>query len=173
MSEGGRRSTDPELEKFLRENKEMMERLFRENKEMMDRFFREEKERFRGAFDEEMKRAEAFAGERKDKAKDTAQEVYNAFTDPEVQRHFMAMGMEFMMAMSALMSAMPFPDQMKDMAKKAEEARKSASDNSSKAGAGRSKGTKSAAPEKINVEPAPKKKPQSKAKRSSADRDDS
>jgi len=172
MSEDGRKYTDPELEKFLKENKEMMERLFRENKEMMDRFFREEKERIRDAFDEEIKRAEAFSGEKKDKAKDAAQEVYNAFTDPEVQRHFLAMGMEFMMGMNALISAMPFPEQMKDMAKKAEEARKSTSENFSKAGADRGKGMKPAPPEKINVEPAPKKS-QSKAKKSSADRDDS
>jgi|GEM_PF-588221 len=163
MTEDDKRYRDPELERFIRENREMIMRLLREEKDMAERLFKEEKECFKGAFDEEMKKAEAFAEKKKDKAKDTAQEMFNAFTDPEVQKHFMAMGMEFMMAVNALISAMPFPDCVKDMAGKAEEARKSASENFSEA-ANRNSGKNSAAPEKIDVKPAPKKKAPSKAK---------
>ena len=163
MSEKGKCYTDPELEKFLRENKEMIERLFREEREKMEKILKEEKESFRGVFDEEWEKAKRTAEEKKDKAKDTAQEMFNAFTDPEVQRHFMAMGMEFMMAMSALAKSMPFPDHIKDMADKAEAARKNASDNFSKADPGRGRsGTK--APEKVEIKTAPKKKPSSKPK---------
>lgn len=164
MSKDDKKCGDPELERFFRENKEMVERLFKEEKDMMEKFLKEEKEFFKGAFGEEMKKAEDYAEKKRDKAKDAAQEMFNAFTDPEVQRHFMAMGMEFMMAMSALISAMPFPDEMKDMARKAQDARKSASENFSKANTNRDKGTKSAAPEKINVDYTPKKKSLPKAK---------
>ncbi len=158
MSGEDKKRIDPELEKFLRENKEMMSRLFSEEKEMMERFFKEEKEHFRGAFDEEMKRAEEFADRKKEKAKEAAKTMFDAFADPEVQKHFMAMGMEFMLGMNALMKAMPVPDCMKDMADKAEKARKEASENFSKAAGGKAS-KPSAPPEKINVEPAPKKKP--------------
>ncbi|MDR0309931.1 MAG: hypothetical protein LBH88_04160 [Candidatus Methanoplasma sp.] len=148
MSEKNKRYTDPDLEKFFRENREMIDRLFKEEKERMEKLFKEEKESFKNAFDEQRARAEEFAEKKKAKAKETAQEAFNAFTDPEVQRHFMAMGMEFMMAMNALMRAMPFPDTFKDMADKAEEARKKASD------AARS-GKPTA--EKVEIRSAPKK----------------
>ncbi|MCL1811112.1 MAG: hypothetical protein FWG41_02675 [Methanomassiliicoccaceae archaeon] len=166
MSEKGKRYTDPELEKFLKENKEMLERLFKEEKDMMQKLLKEEKEFFGDAFEEERKRAEEFAEKQKERAKDTAQEMFNAFTDPEVQRHFMAMGMEFMMAVSAMMKNMPFPDSVKDMADKAEQARKNAAKN----GSGRSK---PAQPEKIEIKPAQKKSPSStKTKTSSSKESD-
>jgi len=170
MSEKGKCYTDPELEKFLKENKEMIERLFKEEKEMMEKFFKEEKEFFRGTFDEEWEKAKRSAEEQKNKAKDTAQEMFNAFTDPNVQRHFMAMGMEFMMAVSALMKAMPFPDPIRDMAGKAEEARKNASDNFSRSGSGRSK-PGAQAPEKVEIKTAPKKRQSSKPKTSSDEKE--
>jgi len=164
MSDDGKRYTDPELERFLRENKEMVMRLFKEERKIMAKLFDEEKDCFKEVFDEEKAKAEEFAEKSKDKAKETAQEMFNAFTDPEVQRHFMAMGMEFMLAVSALFSAMPFPDGIKDMAQKAEEARKNATDNFSKASAGRSNKKDPAPPEKINIQPAQKKKAPPKTK---------
>ncbi|MCL2032842.1 MAG: hypothetical protein FWG96_06205 [Methanomassiliicoccaceae archaeon] len=157
MSEKDKSYIDPELEKFIRENKEMLERLFRDEMITMRRFCKGEKDLFEETFREERKKAEEFADEQRKKAKEAAQGMFNAFTDPEVQKHFMAMGMEFMMTVGALMSAMPFPDCFKDMADKAEEARKNASENFSKANAGRGSGSKPAAPEKIDIESAPKK----------------
>jgi hypothetical protein len=154
MSEKDKKYIDPDLERFLKENKEMIERLLKEEKEMMQKLFKEEKEFFGGTFDEERKKAEEFAQKQKDKAKDTAQEMFNAFTDPDVQRHFMAMGMEFMMGMNALMRAMPFPDCVRDMADKAGEAGKSAAENAARTGRGRSNAS---ALEKIEIESAPKK----------------
>jgi len=162
MSEDGKKYMDPELEKFLKENKEMLKRLFKEQKDVTEKFLKEEKEFFKESFNEE--KAEEYWDKGKDKAKDTAQELFNAFTDPEVQKHFMSMGIEFMLAMSALMSAMPVPDCMRDMAEKAKEARKSASDNFSKAAAGRGKEADQEKPEKIDIRPAPKKRNPPKAK---------
>jgi len=164
MSKDDKKYTDSELEDFIRENREMIMRLLKEEKSTAEKLFKEEKECFKSVFDEEIKKAEEFAGKKREKAKDTAQEVFNAFTDPEVQKHFMIMGIEFMMAMNALISAMPFPEGIKDMAEKAEEARKSASENFSKASSSRNAEKKSAPPEKINIKPAPKKKAPPKAK---------
>lgn len=156
MSEKDKKGIDPELEKFLRENKEMVKKLFKEEKDIMERLFKEEKECIKNVFEEERSRAEKSSEGAKSKAKETAQEMFSAFTDPEVQKHVMAMGMEFLMAMNALISAMPFPDSVKDMAGKAAEARKKAAeDRSSKPG--RSGGPKAAAPEKIEIKTAPKK----------------
>jgi len=146
MSEDEKRYIDPELEKFLKENKEMMKRLFSEEREMVESFFKEEKEYFKGTFDEEQKKTEEFFKEQRKKAKETGEEVFKAFADPEVQKHFMKMGMEFMMGMSALISAMPFPDIVKDMAGKAEKAGKSADNARS-----------GSRPEKIEIEITPKK----------------
>jgi hypothetical protein len=154
MSEKDKRYIDPEMEKFLKENREMLEKLFREEKEMLKSFYREEKEFFKGAFDEECSKAEEFSEEQKKKAKDAAQGMFNAFTDPEVQKHFLSMGIEFMMAMTALMKAMPIPDAVKDMADKADEARKKAYRDTHR----RSKDPESTGPEKINIDSAPKKK---------------
>jgi len=119
MSEEEKKCIDPELEKFLRDNKEMMKRIFGEEKEILEKFLNEEKEYFKGMFEEEQSKAEEFFGEKKKKAKETAEDVFKAFNDPDVQRHFMKMGIEFMMGMSALMKVMPFPDFVKDMAGKA------------------------------------------------------
>ncbi|MCL2147981.1 MAG: hypothetical protein FWH47_01395 [Methanomassiliicoccaceae archaeon] len=155
MSEKDKGYVDPELEKFIGENKEMLERLFRSEMVMMRRLFKGEKDLFEEAFRDERKRVEEFADRQKDKAKEAAQGMFNAFTDPEVQRHFMAMGMEFMMGMGALMSAMPLPDCFKDMAGKAEEARRSTAEGFSKAAADRE--GSGAAPERIEIEGAPKR----------------
>ncbi|MDR1954857.1 MAG: hypothetical protein LBP82_02760 [Candidatus Methanoplasma sp.] len=161
MSEKDKRYIDPELEKFFKENKEMIERLFKEEKDRMERLFREEKESFKSAFDEERSRIEELAKEQKKKAKETAQGAFDAFTDPEVQKHFAAMGMEFMMGMNALMKAMPCPDCFRDMADKAEEAKKSASENFSK-------DSDRKAPEKVEIKSTPRKTSSSKARSSSA-----
>jgi hypothetical protein len=128
MSED-KKYVDPELERFLRENKEMIGRLFKEEREMVEKLFKEEKDIFKKAFECECSKAEDFAKEQKQKAKDAAQGMFNAFTDPEVQKHFMKMGMEFMMAMSIIMKAVPVPDFVKDMGEKAQAARKDSSED--------------------------------------------
>jgi hypothetical protein len=153
MSEDDKKYIDPELEKFLKENKEMLERLFSEEKEMMEKFFKEGKSSFKETFNKECGKAEDFAKEKKDKAKEKAEDVFNAFTDPEVQKHFMVMGMEFMMGMSALIKAMPFPDFMKDAAGKAEEAGKSKSSEFS--GSDSDKRNSKVRFEKIDIEMSP------------------
>ena len=54
-------------------------------------------------------------------------ETYEAFTDPEVQKHFMTMGLNFIMGMSAFMRKMPGPDFVKEAASDMETSWKKAS----------------------------------------------
>jgi len=163
MSEKDKSYIDPELEKFLKENKEMLERLFREERELVKELFKEEKEFFRGSFDEECAKAEEFAKEKKKKAEETAQEMFYAFTDPEVQKHVMSMGFEFMMAAAAFVKAMPIPDAFKDMVDRSDDARKKAYRDSAR----RNKETEPSGPEKINIDSAPKKTSSAKDEKTS------
>ncbi len=61
----------------------------------------------------------------KQRTEDFARAVYSVFTDPEVQRHFMAMGMEFFMGLSAMMQKAPVPDFVKKTVGSTERAWKS------------------------------------------------
>ncbi len=153
MSDEGKRYSDPEIERFFSENKEMIERLLREEKEIFISTFEQEKEKVGELMDEQ-----------KDKAKEMAQGVVNMVTDPEVQRHFMAVGMELLMGMNALMRAAPVPDTVKDMMDKAEEMRKTTADNFCKTNPDCNKKPKPAAPEKIDIKPVAKKPQTSSAK---------
>ncbi len=48
------------------------------------------------------------------KAEEFAKATYTMFMDPEVQKHFMAMGMELFMGLSAMVQKAPVPDFMKE-----------------------------------------------------------
>lgn len=87
--------TDSELERFVRENREMLERLLLQEKEMADRFYQSEVSR---------------AEELKSRAEEKTIEFIAAVTDPEIHRHFMMAGFEFLMGVNAMMKAMPMPE---------------------------------------------------------------
>lgn len=44
------------------------------------------------------------------KVKDALEQQYNVFMDPSIQKHFMAMGLEFIAAMSEIIARSPLPD---------------------------------------------------------------
>jgi len=115
MTDDRGRYKDPELERFFRENKDMVESLIKEEREMIKRLLEEE----RANFDEVINK-------HKVKGEDVAKKTMDMFTDPEVQKHFMSMGMEFIMGMTALMKASPLPDSFKDMVDRTEGAGKEA-----------------------------------------------
>lgn len=50
------------------------------------------------------------------RAEDFAKATYSMFMDPEVQKHFMAMGMELFMGLSAMMQKAPVPDFVREAA---------------------------------------------------------
>jgi len=143
MSDDGKKYTDPEVERFFRENKEMVEKLLREEKEIFSRMLKEKKAKYDNST------------KQKEKAKETAQQMMGAFMEPEVQRHFMMMGMEFMMGMSALVQASPIPDMFKEMAGKAEGAGKAAA-NEFRKGIETKKGS-NVKPQKVEIKDAGKK----------------
>jgi len=143
MSDDEKKYEDPELERFFRENKDMVERLLKEEKEIFSKMLKEKKAKY-----------EDFA-KQSDKKKETAQQMMGAFMDPEVQKHFMKMGMEFMMGMSALVQASPIPDMFKDMAGKAESAGKTAADEFYKEP--ETKKRSNAKPQKVEIKDVGKK----------------
>lgn len=113
-----RKYTDPELEKFVRENRDMIEK-----------FLKAEGESFKERYYAEKSRAETAMNDQKEKVR----ELIGVFTDPEVQRHFMMAGFELFMGINAIMKAAPVPDAFKDIVDKTEEARVSAMENVCKA----------------------------------------
>lgn len=108
-------TSEEELIEFVKANREKIEKLldYAEEKTI------ENGKRFKTKTEEFCKKnnetcdAECIKGQAKEFAK--------AVFDPEVQRHFMRMGMEFALGMSALFDAIPKPDVVKDAKEKASE----------------------------------------------------
>lgn len=105
-------ATEEEIQKFVSENRALIE--------SMMRLQREGVVEATSAARDVTKEAVTFAHDSADAAKARAEEfgkaAYSMFMDPEVQRHFMTMGMEFMLGLSAMMQRAPIPDFVKDTA---------------------------------------------------------
>lgn len=105
-------ATEEEIQSFVSQNRELIESIMRLQKD--------------GAVEaasmtrQAAKDAVSFAEESVDSAKAHAEEfaksAYAMFMDPEVQRHFMTMGLEFFLGVSAMMQRAPIPDFMKETA---------------------------------------------------------
>jgi len=162
--------TDSELESFIRENREILSKLLRQEKDLASRLYNREAqkaEELKGKAEEFKGKAEEFKG----KAEEKTIEFIAAVTDPEIHKHFMMAGFEFLMGMSAMVKALPMPEMIRttmDLAKETrdktyEEARAKYPDKKGSSGSG------GAASRKIDItdkseegEPAPKKKAKSK-----------
>ncbi len=94
---------DPELEKFVRDNKEMLEK-----------FLAQEKSLFKETMTSEREKAERLIEDQSAKAKEAALGVVSMFADPVVQKHFMAVGMELLLGVDAMLKAAPLPDNVKE-----------------------------------------------------------
>lgn len=104
-------TTDEEFQDFVANNRELIELMMR----MKDQAPAADKvegtaSRIVKAVDE----AEANADRMRQKTEEFIQDTYKMVMHPDVQRHFMKMGMEFMMAVSAMMQNAPTPDFMKE-----------------------------------------------------------
>ncbi len=139
--------SDEEVQKFVEENRDIIEMLMARkesseeagahDKERARRYrvdaeeginrARERADSSRSRFEEDILWARDRADESRDRMEGAFRDTYEAFTDPEVQKHFMTMGLNFMMGMSALMQRMPGPDFMKDAASGMESSWKKAS----------------------------------------------
>lgn len=103
--------TEDEIRRFVQENKEMIEELMELEKSSIRRFAIEERKIAKQAVEETKRVAKDGA----DKAEETAKGIYKAIMDPEVQAHFVNMGLEFFMGMSTLLSKVPVPECVKDV----------------------------------------------------------
>ncbi len=101
---------DEEFQEFVRSNRDLIERMIALQKGAAEGFIGAERDMAREAYGQ----AREFAGYGRARTEDAFRSAYSAFTDPEVQRHFMNMGMEFFMGMSALMQRAPMPDFMRE-----------------------------------------------------------
>ncbi len=114
-----KKMNDDEFEEFVKANREKIEKLMKEDStEFLDVA---EKAVVKGVKKAKCK-AEKLCNDETDASeeiKQRAKEITNAVFDPEVQKHFMRMGVEFALGMSALFDAMPKPDFMKEAADKA------------------------------------------------------
>ena len=104
--------SEEEFQSFIKQNRDLIERMMSLQKEAAINTAAAGREITHDVIDT--------AVDSMDKAKEKTEEfvktTYNRFTDPEVQKHFMTRGMEFMAGMSSLMQKAPMPDFVKDAA---------------------------------------------------------
>lgn len=101
---------EEEFEAFVRQNRDLIERMIELQKGAAGDFIGAE----RAVASEIRGQAKDFAEYGRNRSEDMVRAAYSMFTDPEVQRHFMNMGMEFFMGMSALMQKAPMPGIVKE-----------------------------------------------------------
>lgn len=104
--------TEEEFRRFVEENRDLIERMM----DLQREGAADLASAGRDTLKEAVRSREAAAEEARARAEEFAREAYSMFTDPEVQRHFMAMGMELIMGISAMMQRAPVPDFVKDAA---------------------------------------------------------
>ena len=100
--------TDDEIDEFVRENRALIEK-------MMERW-KDETEDVAGAGRKAAHDAYDEAERTKGRIEEAAKQTYDMFMDPEVQKHFIAMGMELLAGISAMISKAPIPDRFKEEA---------------------------------------------------------
>ncbi len=103
-------TSEEEFEAFVARNRDLIENLMAMQKDAAGEFVNKERALAKDVYTY----SRGFADQGKVHAEEIARSVFGALTDPEVQRHVMNMGMEFFMAMSALMSKVPAPDFVRD-----------------------------------------------------------
>ncbi len=86
--------SDEEFKQFLLDNMDRIKSVLGETKETTE------------------ERVKSQISETKDQAKDVAKDIYGALMNPEVHKHLIKMGAEFMMAMGLILSNMPVPEKV-------------------------------------------------------------
>lgn len=102
--EDSKRYSDPELERFVRENRAMIGKLLGEEKRM-----------FMETLSAEKGKVDTMVSEHKARAKDAVRSVADALADRDVQRHFTSAGLELFMGIEALIKASPLNGVMDDI----------------------------------------------------------
>jgi hypothetical protein len=108
--------SDEELEKLILENGERVKKIMREHRDQLcDDLENDGVEAFESIKHDVKKTKKA--------AKENAKQMTDAFFDPEVQKHFMNVGIEMAMGFESLLRAMPKPKFAEDAMNEAESAR--------------------------------------------------
>ena len=111
--------TDEELKKLFLENKDRIMELIDDEKE----FARDVGDEVRECADSAADRIKEKVSEKKDRAEDTFKDIYKAVMDPDAHRHFVRMGLEFFLGLSAIMEKMPMPTAVKEVREDIENSR--------------------------------------------------
>lgn len=103
--------TDEELKQLLRENRDRIKELIEDETEFAKDIGDEVKE----CADSTADRIKEKVSEKKDRTEETFKDVYRAIMDPDAHRHFVRMGLEFFLGLSAIMDKMPLPSTIKEV----------------------------------------------------------
>ncbi len=113
--------TDEELKAFLKENSARIKELIADETE----FAKDIGEEFRAAADGTADRIKEKVSDKKERAEETFRDVYKAVMDPEAHRHFVRMGLEFFLGLSAIMDKMPMPKPLREVREDIESSKES------------------------------------------------
>ena len=104
--------SEEEFQSFIKQNSDLIERMMSLQKQAAVETLSAGRE----IAHEAVGSAVDTADKAKEKTEEFVKTTYNMFTDPEVQKHFMTMGMEFMAGMSSMFQKAPMPEFVKDAA---------------------------------------------------------
>ena len=104
--------SEEEFQSFIKQNRDLIERMMSLQKQAAVETLSAGRE----IAHEAVGSAVDTADKAKEKTEEFVKTTYNMFTDPEVQKHFMTMGMEFMAGMSSMFQKAPMPEIVKDAA---------------------------------------------------------
>ena len=97
---------EKDIEKFVKENTEEIERILKAQK---------------GSFKEK-------AEQKKEKAEETMKSFFSLFFSPDIQRHFVRAGIEFLSGIDELMRSAPMPGFVKETMERAHETKETIKD---------------------------------------------
>lgn len=106
-------TSDEEFQDFVVNNRELIEMMMHMKEQMPGA---EKTSSAVGRVEKVVSDVESSAEKMRHKTEEFFQDTYKMVMHPDVQRHFMKMGMEFMMAVSAMMQNAPTPDFIKETA---------------------------------------------------------
>lgn len=114
--------TDEELRQFLKDNMTRIQSMLAEEKDCVEEIAGDLRDNL-GTAKDDLKRK---VSEKKDSVEDTAKEIYHAIMDPAAHKHFVRMGLEFALGISAVMDKMPMPDMVRKFREDMQESRNDA-----------------------------------------------
>ena len=111
--------TDEELKQFLKENSARIKELLADEKDLAEDI----RDGLKTDLGKSADRVKEKLSEEKEKVGDAFKDVYKAIMDPTAHRHYVRMGLEFFMGLSAIMDKMPVPSSVKEFREDVEASR--------------------------------------------------